>query len=135
MTDKLKPSERLRRVFGGDERWAESALEGAMKLFEEICVEPGIHTMPDSPEMQEEDMSTVSAMWAYIRSSLNQAHIKESDVANHDFASAITVTMLATANVLVEQKLPPDNAKVKRFLGITGALPDEFIERNYVIGE
>ena len=96
-------------------------MQKAGRLFEKLCVPE--NAMPDDEVMHGDEMTTTSAMWAYIRSTMGQA---ESQTTHHDYADAIAVSLIATANVLTDY--PPEHASVKEFESLAHLTPQQFLE-------
>ncbi len=113
----------IRKKIGNNNALGWMIMQDVGLLFEKLCI-PGEDTMPDDTVMLSPELDTVAAMWAQINSVQGQA---EKGKTHHDYADAIAVTLIATADVLLDT--PEDDDNVKEFKRLTELSPQEFLEK------
>lgn len=116
--------EQIRNKIGRNRALGWILMQDVGRLFDKLCV-PGDDTIPDDPIMRSPEMDTVAAMWGQINSVQGQA--ESSEKTHHDYADAIAVTLIATANVL--SYFPDNDDNVMEFKRLTKLSPTEFLAK------
>ncbi len=126
ITNKLRMKELIhqwQRIIGKNDSLGWLMTQRAGRIFEQLCI-PGKNTMPDSPEMDRSELYETAAMWALFNNVSGQA--EDGGQYHHDYATAISVALVATAKILKDQPLGSDN--VIEFEKMTGIAPKQFME-------
>ncbi len=77
-------------------------------------------------------MDTLSAMWAYLISSENQAEAKDHDAHHHGWAEGTYIALIVIAKVLEDGvTYLGENDSRDRFVDIFNCEPEEFLEKYY----